>query len=76
MWDAIHMATVIIDEKQKVKYRVVSTVFLFLKINNEQQGVVDMGGHINKVKDELIQIDSAKTDIEQFHIRNIGKFIE
>jgi len=76
VWDAIHLATVIIDEKQKVKYRVISTVFLFLKISNEQQGAVDMGGHINKVKEELIQIDSAKTDLEQFHIRNIGKMIE
>ena len=34
-----------------------------------------MGGHINKVRDELIQID-PKQDIEQFHIRNIGKMVE
>ena len=75
MWDAIHLTTVIIDDKQKVKYRVISTVFLFLKIDNDKQGKVDMGGHINKVKEDTIQID-PKIDIEQFHIRNIGKLIE
>jgi capping protein beta len=75
VWDAVHLATVIIDDKQKVKYRVISTIFLFLKMTSEAQGVMDMGGHINKVRDELIQID-PKADIEQFHIRNIGKMVE
>ena len=34
VWDAVHLATVIIDDKQKVKYRVISTIFLFLKMTN------------------------------------------
>ena len=74
-WDAIHLATVIIDEKQKVKYRVISTVFLFLKMNNAAQGKVELGGNIHKMREEQVTID-PKIDIEAFHIRNIGKAIE
>jgi capping protein beta len=74
-WDAVHSATVTIDDKQKVRYRVISTVFLFLDMSNSAQGKVDMGGHINKVREETFQMD-AKADPDQFHIRNIGKLVE
>ena len=36
---------------------------------------MDVAGHVNKLKDESVTID-PKADIQQFHIRNIGKLIE
>ena len=46
-----------------------------MKTNNEKQGIVDVAGHVNKVKEDLIQID-PKVDIQHFHLRSIGKLIE
>lgn len=44
-------------------------------MSNQAQGKVDMGGHLNKVKEDQVQMD-PKADADQFHIRNIGKLVE
>lgn len=36
---------------------------------------MDFGGHSSKVREEFFQID-PKSDLEGFHIRNIGKIVE
>jgi len=46
-----------VDDKQKVKYRAISTIFLFMKATNDAQGAVDVAGHVSKVKEDYLQID-------------------
>mmetsp|Transcript_16023 Transcript_16023/g.24866 ORF Transcript_16023/g.24866 Transcript_16023/m.24866 type:complete len:138 (-) Transcript_16023:168-581(-) len=74
-WDAIHLVTATVDDKQKVKYRVISTIFLFIKATNDKQGVLDVAGNINKIREDYVAID-PKYEIDQFHLKNIGRLIE
>jgi len=74
-WDANHLVTTNVDQNQKAKYRLVSAVFLQINMKNEKQGQVSVAGHVSKLKEDIVTID-PKMDIQQFHIRNIGKLIE
>jgi len=48
-----------------------------LKTHNDKQGKLDMAGHVDKVREELIPISKDdQKNIQQFHLRNIGKMIE
>lgn len=53
-WDAIHVVTATVDDKQKVKYRCISTIFLFMKASNDAQGSVNVAGNISKVKEDYL----------------------
>lgn len=69
--------TASVDANNKSKYRLNSTVYVTLQIENEAQGKIDLAGHISKVKDEFVTADGFdQKDMNQFHIRNIGKLIE
>ena len=62
-WDAIHLVTTNVDANQKAKYRLVSAVFLIIKTKNEKQGQIDVAGHVNKLKEDVVSID-PKMDIQ------------
>ena len=62
-WDAIHLVTTNVDANQKAKYRLVSAVFLIIKTKNEKQGQIDVAGHVNKLKEDVVTID-PKMDIQ------------
>jgi len=42
---------------------------------NDKHGFMDAAGHVTKIKEVQENID-PKMDIQQFHIRNMGKLIE
>jgi len=43
-WDAIHLVTTTIDSQNKVKYRLNTTIFLFVKSTSTAHGALDCGG--------------------------------
>jgi capping protein beta len=51
-WDAVHLVTTTIDGQNKVKYRLNSTIFLFIESNADDYGNLNVGGQILKVKEE------------------------
>ena len=74
-WDAIHLVTTSIDGSNKVKYRLNSTIFLFLKSVGKGHGELNVGGQVLKVREDYQSID-PKVDPHDFHLKNIGKMIE
>jgi len=74
-WDAIHLVTTTIDGQNKVKYRLNSTIFLFIESHGDDFGVLNVGGQVLKVREEYQTID-PKVNPHDFHLRNIGKLIE
>jgi len=74
-WDAIHVVTTNVDQNKKAKYRVNSSVFFIMTANNIVQGDIDVAGNVNRVKEDYVAIN-PKEDIQQFHLKNIGKLIE
>jgi len=46
-----------------------------MKQENEIQGSIDVAGNVNRLKEDLVTVD-PKMDIQQFHLRNIGRLIE
>ena len=74
-WDAIHLVTTTIDGQNKVKYRLNSTIFLFIEAHGDSYGQLNVGGQVLKVREDYQSID-PKMDPHDFHLRNIGKLIE
>lgn len=74
-WDAIHLVTTTIDGQGKVKYRLNSTIFLFIDSTGNDFGQLNVGGQILKVREDYQSID-AKADPHDFHLKNIGRLIE
>ena len=74
-WDAIHLVTTTIDGQNKVKYRLNSTIFLFIESHGDDFGQLNVGGQVLKVREEYQTID-PKMNPHDFHLRNIGKLIE
>lgn len=48
----MHLVTTTIDGQNKVKYRLNSTIFLFIESNADDYGNLNVGGQILKVKEE------------------------
>lgn len=74
-WDAIHLVTTTIDGQNKVKYRLNSTIFLFIESHASDYGNLSVGGHVSKVKEDYATMD-PKADQHDFHLKNIGRLIE
>lgn len=76
-WDGVHLVTANMDANNKCKYRLNSTIYLTLAIQNEDHGKVEIAGHIAKVKEDFVTQDmKLDKDVSQFHIRNMGRMIE
>lgn len=76
-WDGVHLVTANMDANNKCKYRLNSTIYLTLAIQNEDHGKVEIAGHIAKVKEDFVTQDKKlDKDVSQFHIRNMGRMIE
>lgn len=71
----MHLVTTTIDGQNKVKYRLNSTIFLFIESTADDYGHMSVGGQILKVKEEYQTMD-PKADPHDFHLKNIGKLIE
>jgi hypothetical protein len=71
----VHLVTTTIDGQNKVKYRLNSTIFLFIESTADDYGHMSVGGQILKVKEEYQTMD-PKADPHDFHLKNIGKLIE
>jgi hypothetical protein len=69
------LVTTTIDGQGKVKYRLNSTIFLFISSDASQYGSLNVGGQILKVREDYQTID-PKVDPHDFHLKNIGKLIE
>lgn len=69
------MVTTTIDGQNKVKYRLNSTIFLFIESHGDDFGQLNVGGQVLKVREEYQTID-PKMNPHEFHLRNIGKLIE
>ena len=69
------MVTTTIDGQNKVKYRLNSTIFLFIQSNGDDYGSLNVGGQVLKVREDYQTID-PKADPHDFHLKNIGKLIE
>ncbi len=74
-WDAIHLVTTTIDGQNKVKYRLNSTIFLFIESSSADYGNLSVGGQVLKVREEYHTLD-PKVDAHDFHLKAIGKMIE
>ena len=57
------MVTTNVDQNQKAKYRVNSSVFFIMTANNPVQGEIDVAGNVNRVKEDYVPID-PKDDIQ------------
>ena len=71
----MHLVTTTIDGQNKVKYRLNSTIFLFIESTADDYGHMSVGGQTLKVKEEYQTMD-PKADPHDFHLKNIGKLIE
>lgn len=58
-----------------MKYRLNSTIFLFIESHGNDFGKLNVGGQILKVREDYQSID-PKADPHDFHLKNIGKLIE
>jgi len=56
-WDAVHLVTTTIDSQNKVKYRLNTTIFLFVKSTNNAHGALDCGGQVLKVREDYQPMD-------------------
>lgn len=74
-WDAIHLVTTTIDGQGKVKYRLNSTIFLFINSAGDDFGSLNVGGQLLKVREDYQSMD-PKADPHDFHLKNIGRLIE
>lgn len=76
-WDSIHVVTVDLDRQQdgKVRYRVISTVFLKMISSSPSYGDLEVAGNVSRTKDEMFTID-PKSFGDEYHIGNIGRLIE
>jgi hypothetical protein len=69
------LVTTTIDGQNKVKYRLNSTIFLFIQSTGDDFGTLNVGGQVLKVREDYQTID-PKVDPHDFHLKNIGKLIE
>ena len=74
-WDAVHLVTTTIDASNKVKYRLNSTIFLFVESHGDAWGQLKVGGQVLKVREDYQTID-PKANLHDFHLKNIGRLIE
>ena len=69
------MVTTTIDGQNKVKYRLNSTIFLFVESHGDSFGQLNVGGQVLKVREDYQTMD-PKADPHDFHLKNIGRLIE
>lgn len=58
-----------------MKYRLNSTIFLFIESTSSEYGNLNVGGQVLKVREEYHTLD-PKVDAHDFHLKTIGKMIE
>jgi hypothetical protein len=51
------LITANVDQNNKAKYRLNSTVFLMMNSSNDLQGKIDVAGHVTKIKEDYIPVD-------------------
>lgn len=75
IWDATHVVTTTLEQGNKARYKVTSTVFLSLQNQNNTQGKIDMAGNITRVKEDIVVLDAKQSANDQ-HLALIGRMIE
>ena len=64
-------------ETKMATFRLTSSMYLTLKLNNDNLGKVDLSGHSSKVLEKEVKVIALDLkDEDAFVIRNIGAMIE
>lgn len=76
-WDGIHVVSCDMSTAGQAKYRVISTVMISVESESDDIGAMSIHGSSSKTREETHALPSdGKSDLDQFHLRNIGKMIE
>ena len=76
-WDGIHVVACDMSTAGQAKYRVISTVMISVESESADIGTMSIHGSSSKTREETFALPvDSKSDLDQFHLRNIGKMIE